>query len=126
MRSSSAVLLLFLAATPSVSASNIRGAASEQDEDELSHRDLGLFDNQEDEVYVNLEPDDTPLVAKKLGISLANAKKLIGNNEAFSKLLEEMHVQDDEDFLQSEMPSTPEGDYIIKYKNGKVPPRRSK
>ena len=32
--------------------------------------------------------------------------------------------QDDALFLEAEMPSEPDGEFIVKYKNGNVPPKR--
>ena len=72
-------------------------------------------DSDED---VNLEPDDTPLVAEALGLSLSDARKLMEQQKAFSELIDVL--QDDEDFLQAEMPEAPDGEFVIKSKNGKI------
>ena len=115
MKSSSAILLLLLSATSFVSASNVRGSSS--------HRELDLFDEDEaptgdSDEDVNLEPDDTPLVAEALGLSLSDARKLMEQQKAFSELIDVL--QDDEDFLQAEMPEAPDGEFVIKSKNGKI------
>lgn len=119
MKSTSAILLILLLSETSniTSASNVRGSAS--------RRELGVFDEDQTptgngtDINLNLNPDDTPLVAEALGISLADAHDLMEEQKIFSKLIDVL--QDDEDFLQAEMPKAQGGEFIIKYKNGKIP-----
>lgn len=132
------LLIIILSVTAAVSASNDlveelskQSEIGEQPDDDgdivaggagaalgLSHEDEDASPSARGH-NVELDPDDTPFMAESLGISLADARGMMGGQTRFSKLVGELH--DDEDFLQSEMPSAPDSEYIIKYKNGNVP-----
>lgn len=73
--------------------------------------------------------DDDPEVdakntAKLLGLSLRDAKLLLKQQKDFSEVV--ATLQQDNLFMQAEMPSKPDGEYIIKYKNGNIHPNHQK
>lgn len=58
-------------------------------------------------------------VAELLDLSIDDAQELLRRQRDFASLVESL--QDDDIFLQSEMPSEPNGRFVLRYKNGDVP-----
>lgn len=67
---------------------------------------------------------DAKATANKLKLSLDDAQELLKQQQDFAKVVDDL--QDDTDFLQAEMPSKPNGEFVIKYKNGNIPEKRRK
>jgi len=70
------------------------------------------------------EGEDDPMadakeIARMAGLNLDDAVLLIKQQKDFSKLADVL--QDSDEFLQTEMPTKPNGQYIIKTKGGRVP-----
>jgi len=62
---------------------------------------------------------DVRQIAKMAGLSMDDATQLLRQQRDFSELV--TLLQEDEGFLQTEMPPTPDGEFLIQVKNGKVP-----
>lgn len=69
-----------------------------------------------------MDPEEVELVADELNLSIDEAKLLLEQQRDFAVIVDLLH--EDEDFLHAEMPSLPDGEYVVKYKDGKVPPHR--
>ena len=57
-----------------------------------------------------------------IGFSLDDTQELLNQQNDFAELVDLM--QEDRNFLQAEMPSEPNGEFVLMYKNGNIPPER--
>ena len=57
-----------------------------------------------------------------MGFSLDEIQELLNQQNDFAELVDLM--QEDRNFLQAEMPSEPNGEFVLMYKNGNIPPER--
>lgn len=62
---------------------------------------------------------DVEATADLLGLSFNEAEVLLQQQKDFSEVV--ASLQDDNAFLQAEMPDKPDGDFVIMFKNGNVP-----
>mmetsp|Transcript_12912 Transcript_12912/g.18993 ORF Transcript_12912/g.18993 Transcript_12912/m.18993 type:complete len:511 (-) Transcript_12912:118-1650(-) len=62
---------------------------------------------------------DVRQIAKMSGLNLDDTMLLLKQQQEFSDLVEVL--QDHENFLQTEMPSVPDGHYVVKAKGGAIP-----
>lgn len=144
MKLLSAILLLLSTSDFSVAVSSgIRGAeVSEQVEptnEQSTRRDTELqdYDKPVDSAHEiegkvadeNSPPpddadplEDAKITAAMMGLTLCEAEAVLRQQDEFSKLVELM--EKDPSFNQAEMPDTPDGEFRVLYKDGKIPPER--
>lgn len=58
-------------------------------------------------------------ISESLGLSMADSYLLMKQQNDFASIVDEMAL--DEDFLQAEMPSAPDGEFSVYYKGGNIP-----
>ena len=82
--------------------------------DDIEDEDMPVLDVDYDPIA-----DDSEAAAEALGLNLNDAQELLEQQKVFSELID--LLQEDDNFLQAEMPSVPNGEYVIKYKSGRIP-----
>jgi len=149
MKILSAILFIFSSRYAVAANTGIRGAAALEKEEGMQHqstRDLAgndgknLFEGhtnpgegKQDEGFPvgeeeSLIPNDhgpypeTKLLADQLGLSLEETQEFLQQQGKFSRLVDGM--QEDINFLQAEMPDKLNGDFVIKFKDGKMSTKR--
>lgn len=96
--------------------------ASEKKTKEVPPEEVGSDEGEEPPSDAGDPDDDMKTVASMLGLTDDEAKELMTQQQDFSELVAQM--EEDDDFLEAVMPATPNGEFIVKYKNGKVPSER--